>query len=42
MAGDKHELVLSPLDEPASLLELRKRAVGMLPTVDLPELILTG
>jgi TnpA family transposase len=43
MASDKHELVLSPLDkldEPASLLELRKRVAGMLPRVDLPELIL--
>jgi TnpA family transposase len=43
MAGDKHELVLSPLDkldEPASLLELRKKVAGMLPRVDLPELIL--
>ncbi|CAE6861780.1 Tn3 family transposase ISXc4 [Paraburkholderia aspalathi] len=43
MAGDKHELVLSPLDkldEPVSLLELRKKVAGMLPRVDLPELIL--
>lgn len=43
MTGDKHELVLSPLDkldEPVSLLELRKKVAGMLPRVDLPELIL--
>jgi TnpA family transposase len=43
IAGDRHELVLSPLDkldEPASLLELRKKVAGMLPRVDLPELIL--
>ena len=41
--GDKYELVLSPfdkLDEPASLLALRETVVGMLPRVDLPELIL--
>ncbi len=43
MAGDKHELVLSPLDkldEPVSLLELRTNVAGMLPRVDLPELTL--
>lgn len=42
-AGDKPELILSPLDhldEPASLLALREKVVGMLPRVDLPELIL--
>ena len=42
-AGNKHELVLSPLDkleEPASLLALREKVAGMLPRVDLPELIL--
>ena len=41
--GDKQELVLSPLDkleEPASLLALREKVAGMLPRVDLPELIL--
>ena len=41
--GDKQELVLSPLDkldEPASLIALRERVAGMLPRVDLPELIL--
>ena len=41
--GDKQELVLSPLekmDEPASLIALRARVTGMLPRVDLPELIL--
>jgi TnpA family transposase len=41
--GDKRELVLSPfdkLDEPASLDVLRKKVAGMLPRVDLPELIL--
>ena len=41
--GDKHELVLSPLDkmdEPASLIALRAKVMGMLPRVDLPELIL--
>lgn len=41
--GDKHDLVLSPLDkmeEPASLLALRETVAGMLPRVDLPELIL--
>ena len=40
---DKNELVLSPfdkLDEPASLIELRKKVASMLPRVDLPELIL--
>jgi hypothetical protein len=43
LAGDKRELVLCPLDkldEPVSLLELRKKVAGMLPRVDLPELIL--
>lgn len=43
MIGDKQELVLSPLDkldEPASLIELRNKVAGMLPRVDLPELIL--
>jgi len=42
-AGDKHELVLSQLDkleEPESLLALRKQVTGLLPRVDLPELIL--
>jgi TnpA family transposase len=41
--GGKDELILSPfdkLDEPASLVELRKKVAGMLPRVDLPELIL--
>jgi hypothetical protein len=41
--GDKHELVLSPLDkmdEPPSLTALRARVMAMLPRVDLPELIL--
>ncbi|MEX5748763.1 Tn3 family transposase [Massilia sp. X63] len=41
--GDKQELVLSPLDkmdEPASLIALRAKVTGMLPRVDLPELIL--
>lgn len=41
--GDKHDLVLSPLDkldEPASLVALREKVTGMLPRVDLPELIL--
>ena len=41
--GDKQELVLSPLekmDEPASLIALRTKVTGMLPRVDLPELIL--
>ena len=41
--GDKHELVLSRLDkmeEPASLLALREKVTGLLPRVDLPELIL--
>jgi TnpA family transposase len=41
--GDKNELILSPfdkLDEPASLIELRKKVASMLPRVDLPELIL--
>ena len=41
--GDKSELVLSALeklDEPASLIALRSRVVGLLPRVDLPELIL--
>ncbi len=41
--GDKQELVLSPLDkldEPSSLIALRERVAGMLPRVDLPELIL--
>jgi TnpA family transposase len=41
--GDKQELVLSPLDkmdEPASLIALRAKVMGMLPRVDLPELIL--
>ena len=41
--GDKHELVLSPfdkLDEPALLIELRKKVASMLPRVELPELIL--
>ena len=41
--GDKNELILSPfdkLDEPASLIDLRKKVASMLPRVDLPELIL--
>ncbi len=41
--GDKQEPVLSPLDkmdEPASLIALRAKVMGMLPRVDLPELIL--
>lgn len=41
--GDKKELVLSPLDkldEPASLLELRKEVHSRLPEVDLPEILL--
>ena len=41
--GDKQELVLSPLEkmgEPASLIALRAKVTGMLPRVDLPELIL--
>lgn len=41
--GDKQELVLSLLekmDEPASLIALRAKIIGMLPRVDLPELIL--
>ena len=41
--GDKQELVLSPLDkmeEPPSLIALRAKVTGMLPRVDLPELIL--
>jgi len=41
--GDKHELVLSPLDkmdEPASLVALRDQVVSLLPRIDLPELIL--
>ena len=43
IVGDKHELVLSPLDklyEPASLIALRQKVSGMLPRVDLPGLIL--
>jgi TnpA family transposase len=43
IVGDKHELVLSPLDkmdEPASLVALRDKVASMLPRVDLPELIL--
>lgn len=42
-AGDRQELVLSPLDkldEPATLISLREKVAGMLPRVDLPELIL--
>jgi len=41
--GDKHELLLSPLDkleEPPSLIELRKKVTAMLPRIDLPELLL--
>jgi TnpA family transposase len=41
--GDNRELVLSPFDkmeEPASLVVLREKVSGMLPRVDLPELIL--
>lgn len=40
---DKHELVLSPfdkLDDSASLVALREKVTGMLPRVDLTELIL--
>jgi hypothetical protein len=43
IVGDKHELILSPLDkleEPASLVALRKKVASMLPRVDLPELML--
>jgi TnpA family transposase len=43
VVGDKNELILTPfdkLDEPASLIELRKKVASMLPRVDLPELIL--
>jgi TnpA family transposase len=42
-SGDKHDLILSSLDkveEPASLISLREKVSGMLPRVDLPELIL--
>ncbi len=42
-AGDKPEPVLTPLDkrdEPASLVALRDRVMGLIPRVDLPELIL--
>jgi TnpA family transposase len=42
-SGDKPELLLSPLekmDEPISLVNLREKVSGMLPRVDLPELIL--
>ena len=41
--GDKSELVLSALEkmeEPASLITLRSKVIGLLPRVDLPELIL--
>lgn len=41
--ADKPELVLSPLDkmeEPATLVALREKVAGLLPRVDLPELIL--
>jgi TnpA family transposase len=41
--GENRELILSPFDkleEPASLVELRKKVASMLPRVDLPELIL--
>lgn len=41
--GDKQELLLSPLDkleEPPSLIELRKKVTGMPPRIDLPELLL--
>lgn len=41
--GDRQDLVLSPLDkldEPATLISLREKVAGMLPRVDLPELIL--
>jgi len=43
IVGDKQELVLSPLDkleESASLVALRKKVTGMLPRVDLPDLML--
>lgn len=43
IVGDKHELILSPLDkleEPASLVALRKKVASMLPRVDMPELML--
>lgn len=42
-SGDKQEMVLSALDkleEPASLVALREKVSGMLPRVELPELIL--
>jgi TnpA family transposase len=42
-SGDKSDLVLSHLDkmdEPDSLVALREKVTGMLPRVDLPELIL--
>jgi TnpA family transposase len=41
--SDKPELILSPLDkldEPGSLIALREKVAGMLPRVDLPELLL--
>jgi TnpA family transposase len=41
--GDKKELILSPLDkleEPESLIELRKAVIAKLPKVDLPEILL--
>ena len=41
--ADKHDSVLSRLekmDEPASLVALRDKVPGMLPRVDLPELLL--
>ncbi len=43
MAGDKKELILSPLDkleEPASLVALRKAVAERLPRVELPEILL--
>jgi TnpA family transposase len=41
--GEHPELVLTPLDkmdEPASLVALREKAIALLPRVDLPEMIL--
>jgi TnpA family transposase len=43
LVANKHDLVLSRLektDEPASLAALRDKVLGMLPRVDLPELLL--
>lgn len=38
--GRLHVARLKAIPEPASLLDLRKRVAGMLPRVDLPELLL--